>query len=101
MSLPDLLLNVRVKPPIKDSLQVHAGRIGKKLGPLMRDWVTERLVTELALRTFRTVGLIELQRRLAQPSPVFAYHHDNTEGPDGVEQTEANIVLRGAAGVLR
>jgi len=101
MSLPDPLLNFRVKPPIKDSLQVHAGRIGTKLGPLMRDWMTERLVMELALRTFRTVGLIELQRRLTQPTPVCTYRHDNADGREREEPTEANIVLHGAAGVLR
>ncbi len=95
MSLPDPILNFRVKQPIKDALHLFAGRIGKDLGPLLRQWVIERLAQELALDTYRSVGVIELQRRLAQPSPAFSYPDDSAETEDRPWQTEANIVLHG------
>lgn len=95
MSLPDPILNFRAKQSIKDSLHLAAGRLGKDPGPLMREWVTERLVLESAMATYKSVGLIELQRRLAQPSPAFSYPDDSTEETDAAVQTEANIVLHG------
>lgn len=95
MSLPDPILNFRAKQSTKDALHLHAGRIGKDPGPLMREWVTERLVQETALEKYRAVGLTEVLRRLSQPSPAFAYPDDNTESGSGVGQTEANVVLHG------
>lgn len=93
MSLPDPILNFRVKQPIKDALHLYAGRTGKDPGPLMREWLIERLVQEAALELYRSVGLIELLRRLAQPSPAFAFPDDSADLAHGGGQTEASNVL--------
>jgi hypothetical protein len=98
MSIPDPILNFRVPRPIKDMVHLLARRTGKKPGPLMREWMTERLVTESALSTYRAVGLLELQRRLARPSPSFSYQQDSTEMASEGVQTEENIVSQGHTG---
>ena len=92
MSLPLPILNVRVLQSLKDSFHLLAGRFGVKPGPLMREWLTERLVQEYALATYRAVGLTELRRRLAQPSPVFTQSHDSTLDVEGAVQTDVHFV---------
>lgn len=94
MSLPDPILNFRVKQPIKDAFQLLAGRLGKEAGPMGREWLCERMVQEAALECYRSVGLTELLRRIAQPSPAFSLPGDDTsEAEETGVQTEANIVL--------
>ena len=95
MSLPDPILNFRVKAPIKDAFQLLAVRLGRDPGPLGREWLIERMVHEVAEECYRSFGLIELLRRLAQPSPTFSYPDNSNEEANGAVQTEENIVLHG------
>lgn len=95
MGMPDPILNFRLKQPIKDAFHLLSSRMGKDMGPLGRTWLIERMVQESALEVYRSVGLIELLRRLAQPSPSFSMEDATSDSEDGEVQTAENFVLHG------
>lgn len=94
MSLPDPILNFRVKPEIKDAFHLTAARLGQQPGTLGRQWIIERLAQETALASLRSFGLTEVLRRLAQPSPSFCLSDDTRQDHEEEVQTDANIVCR-------
>lgn len=95
MSLPDPILNFRVKQPVKDAFQLVAGQLGEGPGPLGRRWLIERIATYSTLRCLRSVGLTEVLRRLSQPSLAFSMPDDTEIDAEAPVQTSANIVLQG------
>lgn len=94
MGVQDPILNCRVPQPVKDALHLLATRKQGQPGPLMRQWVTERLLVEAALGCLKAWGFEETLRRLAQPSPVVSQHSTEVE-PERGEQTSENLVNAG------
>lgn len=99
MGIENPLLNFRVPQEIKDVLTLHASHDGKEVGPMLRQWVSERMLIERALELMKSVGLIEVVRRLSVPSTVMA---QCTQNPTSrLEQTSDNFVIQGGVPVLQ
>jgi hypothetical protein len=69
-------------------------------GPLVREWVTERLVSEAAVDCVRRVGLCETLSRLSRPT--YPVGDDRTAMEDSaLGQTSSNVVYAGKTGSRR
>ena len=99
MGAENPLLNFRVPLEIKDALSLHAGREGREVGPMLRNWMSERLAVERVTELLRSVGLIEVLRRLSMPSVVMS--NDTAPRAECTGQTSGNIVRQGEELVLQ
>ena len=97
MSLPDPTINFRAPQQVKDALHLLASRRGEQPGPLVRDFLIERLAVEAALDSLKVVGLAEYLRRLSQPSPLFTHKPTKTESEAEV-QTKQDFVTHSVKG---
>ena len=65
MGAENPLLNFRCPVEVKDLLTLHARREGAEVGPMLRQWMGERLATERVLSLIKSVGLLEVMRRMS------------------------------------
>ena len=99
MGVENPLLNFRCPVEVKDLLTLHARREGAEVGPMLRQWMGERLATERAVSLIKSVGLLEVMRRLSMPSPVMT--NDTAALGESIEQTSENIVRQDCEPVLQ
>lgn len=99
MGVENPLLNFRCPVEVKDQLTLHARRDGAEVGPMLRQWMGERLVTERALSLIKSVGLLEVMRRLSMPSPVMS--DDTAPAAICTGQTSENFVRHDGELVLQ
>lgn len=99
MGAENPLLNFRCPVEVKDLLTLHARREGAEVGPMLRQWMGERLATERVVSLIKSVGLLEVMRRLSMPSPVMS----NDTAPSAIctGQTSENFVRQGGELVLQ
>lgn len=98
MGAENPLLNFRCPVEVKDLLTLHARREGAEVGPMLRQWMGERLVTERVLSLIKSVGLLEVMRRLSIPSPVMS--DDTAALGNAIGQTSENFVRHSDDAVL-
>lgn len=98
MGVENPLLNFRCPVEVKDLLTLHARREGAEVGPMLRQWMGERLATERVLSLIKSVGLLEVMRRLSMPSPVMS--DDTAAIENAIGQTSENVVRQPEDAVL-
>ena len=99
MGAENPLLNFRVPIEIKDALSLHAGREGQEVGPMLRNWMSERLAVERVTELLKSVGLIEVLRRLSMPSSIMA--NSSSTRAECTGQTSGNLVRQDEELVLQ
>lgn len=58
MSLPLPIVNCRLPQEVTDALDLRASRSGQTPGPLMREWIVERLAMDATMDCLKSFGLM-------------------------------------------